>query len=150
MERRHRGLWPEGCLRAEPLERRPVLAHGREDVQHDRASGAGVHLVRDVGWDAPGAAGYEVACLVVDAERHGSAKHHPELLVVVAVLGNDAQGLELDDCKAAALALDRACNDAVPDAERLQRGKISERTHDPEASGRAGVTAQRPAAAELP
>ena len=57
---------------------------GCEHVDHDGAFRADVHLVRDVRRYPPGAAGLQAACLVADAEAHRAAKHHPELLVVVA------------------------------------------------------------------
>ena len=57
-------------------------------------------------------------------------KNEAELLVVVAVLGNDAGRLELDHGKVHALALDGARDDAFPDLDRLQSGEILERTHE--------------------
>ena len=91
---------------------------------HDCAFGAGGHLVRNVGRDAPRAAGPELARLVADAERQRAREHHPELLVLVTVLGDDRVRLELDDAERDALAVDRAHADAVPDVLRPERCEV--------------------------
>ena len=58
-----------------------------------------------------------------------AAQHHPELLVVVAVLGYDGRGLELDHGEADALAVHGARDGPVPDLEWRQGFELLEYTH---------------------
>ncbi len=112
-----------------PLERCPVRAWRREDVEHDGALGPGRHLVRDIRRDAPRAAGPEFALLVADTEAHRPADDDPELLVRVLVLADDAVGLEFDDSERALLAIDGACEHAVPDTDRSYLVEVGEGGH---------------------
>jgi hypothetical protein len=76
-----------------------------------------VNLVRHVGRDSPRPARREVALLIADAEGHGSAHDDAELLVRMAVLGNHAAGIELDDGEGALVAVDEPREDVLPDPD---------------------------------
>ena len=135
---------------AEPLQRRPVLADGREDVQHDCAVRTGVYLVRDVGGDAPRAAGLEVACLVAVRNDTDPRSTIPSCSLSWRCSGTTHEG-RARRLRAAALALDRPCDDTVPDPERLERGDVSERATRPEGLACARVSWRSGRApAELP
>ena len=86
-------------------------------------------FVRRVRRNPPRSARAEIASLVGDAERDGSADNHPELLVLVAVLGYHAPRIELHDCQGTELSLDGARGNAIPDVERLQAGEVVEEAH---------------------
>ena len=53
-------------------------------------------FVRRVLRDPPRPARAQISNLVPDPERHGAADDHAELLVLVAVLRDDAARIELD------------------------------------------------------
>src|SRR5581483_8265923 len=114
-----------GCV-----EPGPVVPGWNEDLRRDGAVGARVHLVRDVRRDRPGVAGAELAGLVSDPERERAGEEDAELLVLVAVLGDGAVGVELDDAERGALAFDQANDDALPDFQRAQPGGPGEAAHD--------------------
>ena len=109
--------------------RSPVVAPRREHVQDNGAVRPGVHLVRHVWRDPPGAAWAELPYLVTDTERDRSADYQAELLVRMAVLPDDAPRIELDDGQRAEIAVDRACDDAVPDTDRVHAGELVEHAH---------------------
>src|SRR4029453_8675705 len=58
-----------------------------------------------------------------------AAEHHPELLARMAMLGDDALRIELDDRDRAELAVDRAGEHTVPDRDRADRRELFEPTH---------------------
>jgi GNAT superfamily N-acetyltransferase len=89
--------------------------------------------VRHVRRNGVGPASLQIPHLVPDPKGERPAEDDTELLVVVAVLGDDARRLELDDGEVEALAFDVPGDDALPDLERLQSGEVFEDTHDPEA-----------------
>lgn len=83
----------------------------------------------DVRRDPPRLTRPQLTLLVTDAERDRTAEDDPELLVLVGVPRDDAPRLELDDCERHPIAMDRACNDPVPDAERTKPGEVVEGAH---------------------
>jgi hypothetical protein len=70
--------------------------------------------------------GAELALLVADAKGDRASKDDAELLVLVAVLGGDGAGLELDDSQRDSLAVNAARSDALPDLLRRDRGEVVE------------------------
>jgi hypothetical protein len=76
---------------------------------------AAADLVRCAGPDAPIPAGPKGAAFFADAEADAAEDEHADLLVLVAVLGDDRIGLKFDHAQGEALAMDGACNDAIPD-----------------------------------
>ena len=58
-----------------------------------------------------------------------AADHHPELLVLVAMLLHDRVGIELDDAERQALAVDEARVDPVPDPSEREFAQIVEGAH---------------------
>ncbi len=102
------GQPPVGQRPAGRVDRRrvPVGTGRREDVDHDRALRADADVVRHVGRDPPRPARPHPARLVADRERHVAGDDHPELLVLVAVLGHDRIRRELDEGEGDPLALD--------------------------------------------
>ena len=120
----------DGPARSAALEERQVakvFTRRREDVDHDRTLRAGDRLVGRARRDAPRPAGAELATLVADAEVDCAAEDDPELLVVVAVLGDDRARFELYDAQGDSLAVNRACRDALPDLLGSEGGEIGER-----------------------
>ena len=87
-------------------------------------------LVRHVPGDAPGPPGAQLAGLVTDAKDERAAQAHAELLVLVAVLGNHAVGVELDHAQGGPLAVNHAHVDAVPDPPQVERRQVVEGAHD--------------------
>ena len=81
----------------------------------------------DVGGDAPRPARLDPARLVADPELEPAGDEDADLLVLVAVLGDDAVRVELDHREGHALALDHAAGDAVPDALGVEGLEIGER-----------------------
>jgi GNAT superfamily N-acetyltransferase len=127
-------LRPERRLVADSLEASPVRPRRSEHVEHDRTLRAGAHhCVRHVRRNGVGPASRQIPHLVADPKRERPAEDDAELLVLVAVLGDDARRLELDDGEVQALAFDGPRDDPLPDLERLQSGEVFERTHEPEA-----------------
>jgi uncharacterized cupin superfamily protein len=66
----------------------PVLAHGREDVEHDRVD-EGLDLVRDVRRQRHGRPRLDDALLAADHEADASLEHGGDLLVLVLVHRHD-------------------------------------------------------------
>ena len=86
-------------------------------------------LVRCVRWDPPRSARAEISSLVADPERHRPADDQPELLVLVAVLRDDAVGIELDHGERAEVSFDGTRDDAIPDSNRSNAGEVVESAH---------------------
>lgn len=74
------------------------------------------------GWDSPDSTSANLTLLVTDPEVDRSSKHHPELLVGVAVLRQDRSGLTFHDGKGQALTVHRACQPAV--SKHLWRDRV--------------------------
>jgi hypothetical protein len=89
-----------------------------EDVDDDRSIRTGVDLVWGVRRYPPGVSGAELAYLFVDPKRDRSAEHDSELLVLVAVLLDDASCIQLADGERAPLPAHDPPEHPVPDAER--------------------------------
>jgi len=113
-------------LSVEALERLPILPDRCEDVDHDRAVGAGVHLVRRVRRNRPRIPWPQLPLLVADPELTGPGDQDPELLVLVTVLRDDAAGVELDETEGEPLAVHDAARDSVPDLLRLNLARFFE------------------------
>ena len=88
-----------------------------------------MNFVGSVGRDVPRTAGTEIPGLVSYAEAHRSTDDEPELLVVVAVLGHPAAGIELDDGEGHPVAVHHAGENAVPDSQRTEVCEVVERAH---------------------
>jgi hypothetical protein len=101
-----------------------VFAARREDVDHHRTFRACGRRVRRVRRDAPGPAGSELAVFVADSEINPSLEDDPELLVLVAVLGDDGAGIELDHAHRDPRTVNGARRDALPDLLRSDRAEI--------------------------
>src|SRR5436190_4137560 len=115
-----------------PLEQvslAPVVPRRREDVDDHRTLVTDVHLVRNVRRNAPCPAGAEGARFVSDTERQTAAQHDSELLVVVAVLGNGASRVELDNRQRQSLAVHGARGHAVPNLPQIEFVELPERCH---------------------
>src|SRR6185437_12928730 len=107
----------------------PVVTGRDENVEDDGAFRPGVHLVRNVGRDRPGASRPEIASLVAHAEDEGAAQADPELLVLVPVLRHMASGIELDHAERDPRPVQDTYVHAFPDLLELERGEIAQRTH---------------------
>jgi hypothetical protein len=99
----------------------------RVGVDHDRAVWAGMHLVRRVRRNRPGVPRPQLPRLVSDPELAGPGDQDPELLVLVAVLWDDAAGIELDEPEGKPLAMHDATRDPIPDLLRLDLAGFFER-----------------------
>ena len=64
--------------------------------------------------------------LVADPELAGPGDQDPELLVLVAVLRDDAAGIELDEPEGEPLAVHDAARDSIPDLLRLNLARLFE------------------------
>src|SRR6478609_2022635 len=126
---RGRALGPARRRRLVTLERVPVRPRRREDLDRDGALGARGHRVRHVGRDVPGPSGLELALLVADPEPHRSGGQHPDLLVVVGVLGYYRPRVEFDDGERRPLAGDEAANHPVPDPVWRSLAEVAEAAH---------------------
>jgi len=113
----------------EPFEAVPVGARRGERLQHDRAVGTRFDLVGDVAQNPPAVAGADVASLVPDPEAQRAGDADAELLVVVAVLGNDTARRQLDQGHGHPLALDDPPDHALPDLHGLGVGEVGEGAH---------------------
>src|SRR5262249_10819821 len=83
-----------------------------------------LHRVRNVGEDLPGPAGTECARLAADREGHRAREQDADLLRLVAVLGNDRAGIELDQPERHAHAVYRTGNDPRPDLPGGEVGDV--------------------------
>jgi hypothetical protein len=79
--------------------------------------------------DEPRPARSQLLPFVRDPEVNRAAEDDAELLVRVAVLGDDRAGIELDDAQRQLLAVERPRGDSVPDPLRRDLGKVTERAH---------------------
>jgi 3-mercaptopropionate dioxygenase len=87
--------------------------------------------VRSVGRNHVHSTRLELAALVADAEQERSLEHEAELLVLVAVLGDDAAGVELDDTERDSLPLHHAAENPIPDLLRRHGADLVERAQGP-------------------
>ena len=69
------------------------------------------------------------ARFVSDTERQAAAQHDSELLVVVAVLGNGASRVELDNRQRQSFAVHGARGHAVPNLPQIEFVELPERCH---------------------
>ncbi len=117
---------------AASLDRRrvaPLVACRREDIDHDGAVRAHLHVVRNIARNRPDIPGSELARFLSNPEAERPAQAHPELLVFVAVLGNDAAGVELHHAERGPVAVDEASVDTLPDPLQLERRNTAEGAH---------------------
>src|SRR4051794_32445171 len=121
-------------LAAARLEAAPVVARRAERLDDDGSVGPGDHLVGDVAEDPPAPARPQLLPLAADDEDGAALEEDPDLLVLVAVLGDDGAGLELDERQRDPVADDGAAVDALPDTALVGCREIPERGHAPEAS----------------
>ena len=85
-----------------------------------------MHLVRRVRRDRPCVPRAKLPGLVADPKRAGSGDQDPELLVLVAVLRDDAPRFELDQAEREPLAVDDAARDSLPDPLGLELARFFE------------------------
>lgn len=79
--------------------------------------------------DAPHLARPEGSLIFSDPERERPAKDEPELLVLMAVLGHDGAGIELDDRKRDLLTVHGAGEDPLEELLRLDSLEVVECAH---------------------
>src|SRR5687768_3497403 len=91
--------WPARWARLLAFNCIPVVPWWREDLDEHGAVRTGTHLMRHVGEDAPARTGCEVALLIADAKGERAFEDHSDLLVVVAVLRNEASRVKLDQAE---------------------------------------------------
>src|SRR5439155_12778022 len=122
-------LRPAAGPRLLGLDRVPVVAHRREDLDDQRSFGTDDDRVRHVREAPPRRSGPELTCLTADRERDRALEEDAHLLVGVRVLGDDGAGIELEQAQGHPLAMDRATDDPVPDLLRPERGDVGEDAH---------------------
>lgn len=86
-------------------------------------------LVRRIRRDPPGSARAELADFARDPESKRSSDDHSELLVLMAVLCDDASWIELEHGERDAVAVDRASENALRDPQRMRRDELVECAH---------------------
>ena len=90
-----------------------VLAHRREDVEHERSVGPAVRRMLDAAWKDVGLERLQLVRDPVDDERLHALEDDPELLVRMAVQRHGRAGLEADEVQHRSVAEERPTGDAA-------------------------------------